>query len=160
MACLAGEVFSIFSLLCPKMPGDALQFPASERNFIIKTTFASPAPLPYRKIIGRRTTKYLFSINVCICKKIVIISKYTGCCFYCGNAGINSAFFYWIYGSGNQPMRSQNLSTLLQHLQHLPAITAEKDAWPSWLISGEASFNILTLNISKFHAETRVLITP
>ena len=55
-------------------------------------------------------------------------------------------------------MRSQNLSTLLQHLQHLPAITAEKDAWPSWLISGEASFNILTLNISKFHAETRVLI--
>ena len=53
-------------------------------------------------------------------------------------------------------MRSQNLSTLLQHLQHLPAITAEKDAWPSWLISGEASFNILTLNISKFHAETRV----
>jgi len=53
-------------------------------------------------------------------------------------------------------MRSQNLSNLLQHLQHLPAIAAEKDAWPSWLISGEASFNILTLNISKFHAETRV----
>ena len=97
------------------------------------------------------------TVTVTLSKKIVIISKHTGCCFYCGNAGINSAFFYWIYGSGNQPMRSQNLLTLLQHLQHLPAIIAEKDAWPSWLISGEASFNILTLNISKFHAETRVI---